>query len=67
MTMWGRTKFAAPILRWFPKKGLTAICEAVTTDPMSKHILELQEKMKRIIQGQSLLSLSFHDISFLSV
>ena len=37
------------------------------TDPMRKHMLEIEKKMLRKIQGLCMLSHSMHDILFLFV
>ena len=64
MMMSIRPKIIAPIV--------VELCEGVSyllrsCDPVNNHVGELQQKMGKIIEVLYLLSLSSHDVLFLSV
>ena len=59
MMIWRQPKVAAPIFEWIPNRSLTP-----ETQSLNKHMLELQKKTRKKIQGLCLLFLfSQHFIS----
>ena len=61
--MWRQPKVEALILELALKRVLTPRRKPIRTDPARKHMLELQQKKWKIIQG--LFLVSFHGILFL--